>query len=114
MTPSPLPEDRVRELNDAFRADGPSGNGRWVLTRGVLALGPDLVACAVRKVRAFDKFDADNDPYGEHDFGSFTLCGDKLFWKIDYYDQALDAASEDPADPELTARALTIMLAEEY
>jgi hypothetical protein len=30
-----------------------------------------------------------NDPYGEHDFGSFELAGEKFFWKIDYYDFAL-------------------------
>ncbi len=113
MTPSPAP-NRVRELNDAFRADGPPAGGRWVLTRGVTSLGPDLVACVVRKVRTFEAFDDGNDPHGEHDFGSFTLCGDTLLWKIDYYDLALSAGSEDPSDPEVTARVMTIMLAEEY
>ncbi len=112
MTPSPAP-NRVRELNDAFRAGGPSADGRWVLTRGVTSLGPELVACAVRQVRAFEAFDDGNDPYGEHDFGSFTLGGESLFWKIDYYDQALEFGSEDPADPAVTARVMTIMLAEE-
>ena len=56
----------------------------------------------------------DNDPHGEHDFGSFELCGRKLFWKIEYYDPDLQHGSEDPADPAKTMRVLTVMLAEEY
>ena len=65
-------------------------------------------------VAKFDRFDADNDPYGEHDFGSVDLGTARLFWKIDYYDQALANHSPDPADPARTKRVLTIMLAEEY
>ena len=36
---------------------------------------------AIRTVATFDAFSADNDPHGEHDFGSFELAGDKFFWK---------------------------------
>jgi hypothetical protein len=113
MTPCPTP-NRIRELNDAMRADGPAGAGRWVLTRGVQALGAELVARAIGQVQRVARFDEDNDPHGEHDFGSFTLCGERLLWKIDYYDAALEFGSEDPADPAVTTRVLTIMLAEEY
>ena len=62
----------------------------------------------------FSDFDADNDPHKEHDFGSFTLAGRKFFFKLDYYDLAMEFGSEDPADPSKTTRVLTIMLAEEY
>ncbi len=65
-------------------------------------------------VRSYSTFDETNDPYGEHDFGSFTIDGQLLFWKIDYYDIDLQMASPDPTDPAVTARVLTIMLAEEY
>ena len=34
-----------------------------------------------------------------------------MFWKVDCYDRALRFASPDPADPAVTARVLTIMLA---
>ena len=69
---------------------------------------------AIRKVATFDDFSADNDPHGEHDFGSFDLAGDKFFWKIDYYDPTLEFGSDDPADPSKTTRVLTLMLAAEY
>ena len=69
---------------------------------------------AIRKVATFDDFNADNDPHGEHDFGSFDLAGDKFFWKIDYYDFTLEFGSDDPADPSKTTRVLTLMLAAEY
>ena len=49
-----------------------------------------------------------------HDFGSFELCGRKFFWKIEYYDRAMEHGSEDPSDPEQTTRVMTVMLAEEY
>jgi hypothetical protein len=60
------------------------------------------------------EFTPDNDPHGEHDFGSFTLVGRKFFWKIDYYDREMVHGSEEPADPAKTMRVLTILLASEY
>jgi len=36
--------------------------------------------------QTFANFNADNDPRGEHDFGSFRLAGQNFFWKIDYYE----------------------------
>jgi len=68
----------------------------------------------VERVRTFDDFSDDNDPYGEHDFGAFEQDGDKIFWKIDYYDRQLTQGSPDPTDPKLTTRVLTVMLASEY
>lgn len=105
--------NRVRELNDAFRAIGPSA-GDWMLTAGVNAKGPIFTLQASLQVQNFADFSPDNDPYEEHDFGAFDLAGEKLFWKIDYYDHSLQAGSENPADPALTRRVLTIMLASEY
>jgi len=104
---------RIRELNDAFRAAGPFSGG-WMLTEGVSALGPDFALLAIHVVQRFDRFDAGNDPYAEHDFGSFELAGETLFWKIDYYDQDLRFGSSDPGDPVTTRRVLTLMLASEY
>lgn len=57
---------------------------------------------------------AHNDPHGEHDFGSVEFLGRKFFWKLDYYDAAMEFGSDDPADLAKTTRVLTVMLAEEY
>jgi len=65
-------------------------------------------------VRIFDDFSEDNDPHGEHDFGSFELANFTFFWKIDYYDERCEFGSEDPADLAKTTRVLTIMLSREY
>ena len=88
---------------------------KFLITQGVAALGPIAQIEISTMVRDYDDFTAGNDPYGERDFGAFTYEGEKIFWKIDYYDKH-DAArgSEDPADPEQTLRVLTIMLADEY
>jgi len=57
---------------------------------------------------------AHNDPWGEHDFGAIDLEGQKLFWKIDPYDLDLQAHSQNAANPAVTHRVLTLMLASEY
>lgn len=107
---------RIAELNDQMRHDGPESTAsrKWMLTSGVRALGDAAVADAIAHVRTFDAFGRDNDPYGERDFGAFSLLGDRLFWKIDYYNRTLDGGSPDPADPNVTCRVLTIMLTMEY
>lgn len=102
----------IRELNDAFRSTGEGG--RILFTAGVSDLGIAFSHQALGIVRRFDTFTPDNDPHGEHDFGSFIHQGAKLFWKIDYYDKACEYGSENPADPAQTTRVLTIMLASEY
>ena len=81
-------------------------------------------------IETFDAFTEDNDPHGERDFGCVYQLGDgrwtterprvrederaRVFWKLDYYDRELRFASEDAADPAITRRVLTIMLADEY
>jgi hypothetical protein len=103
---------RIRELNDAFRRS--FSGGKVVITAVVSAL-PDMVkAAALQKAAQFNDFSEENDPYGEHDFGSFELCGRKFFWKIEYYDRAMEHGSEDPSDPAKTTRVMTVMLASEY
>lgn len=102
---------RIRELNDAFRKTMPRD---VYLTAGVSGLPDEVQTEAIWRVKTFDKFDADNDPHHEHDFGAFEVTGQKFFWKIDPYDPDLKYGSEDPADEQKTRRVLTIMLAEEY
>lgn len=108
-----MTDNRIRDLNDRFRRLR-QGNGRVFVTAGVQARGPAFVAEAICAVRTFEKFTADNDPHGEHDFGVVAVREIRVFWKLDYYDPALSAGSEDPADETKTCRVLTIMLAQEY
>src|SRR6266566_8334781 len=103
---------RIRDLNDIFRRS--FSGGRVMMTCGVVAL-PDVVkAKALQLVATFDQFTEDNDPHGEHDFGSFELVNRKFFWKIDWYDAGCEFGSEDPSDPKQTTRVLALMLASEY
>lgn len=101
---------KIRTLNDLARTT--FVGCRVMITQGVQCL--DDVAFVLDAVRRYDSFSGNNDPYGEHDFGSFTFCGETIFWKFDYYDRTLTAGSEDLADPEVTTRVLTVMLANEY
>ena len=103
---------KIRVLND--RARQRLDHCRWILTQGVLASDPITVSELLIAVEDFDAFTADNDPYAEHDFGAIKLRGNTFFWKFDYFDLDLQMHSPDPSDPAVTARVLTIMLAEEY
>ena len=104
--------NRTRELNDNLR--NTFTGGKVVMTDGVGALPENELAQLLERVRGFDEFTKDNDPHGEHDFGSVELAGQSYFFKLDYYAPDMDGGSEDPADPEKTTRVLTIMRADEY
>jgi hypothetical protein len=96
---------KIAEINDTFRK-----TETMTLTKGVIEF-EDIVGL-IRAVREYNRFTKDNDPYGEHDFGSLTWEDQKVFWKIDYYDPSFELWC-DPLHPECH-RVLTVMLAEEY
>lgn len=102
----------IKTLNDNFRRS--FLGGKVMLTQGINAKPTDDVTAILTQVRTFNNFTEDNDPYNEHDFGRFDYKGDKIFFKIDYYDENLKYASENPANSAETVRILTVMLASEY
>lgn len=104
--------DRIRALNDQFRRN--MNCGTVMLTRGIAAFDRPALTAILHKISTFTNFTQDNDPYGEHDFGTVEHDGDRIFWRIDAYDRDHRFASPDPADPTVTRRTMTVMLAEEY
>lgn len=108
---------KICALNDQFRKYPWNSNNtlsRTMVTPGVNAKGPECVLRVLNAVAGFNTFTVDNDPHREHDFGVIKLDGETFYWKIDYYDKALKYGSEDPSNPDVTTRILTIMLASEY
>ena len=103
---------KIKTLNDVFRTSLFFEN--FFCTQGIQALGETAKMEILMSVQKYNDFTQDNDPYGEHDFGSFEYEGQKIFWKIDYYDKSMTFGSEDPSDADQTTRVMTIMLAEEY
>ena len=119
---------RIVRLNDLARqAMGVACTA--VATPGFGAL-PVADQSRVRElIETFDAFTPGNDPYCLRDFGAiyqardgcwtaaYPVQGDPVetvFWKIDAYDRTLQFGSDDPANPAVTRRVLTIMLASEY
>lgn len=102
----------IARLNDELRHT--FIGGKIMMTAGINALPDDAKAKVLSAVRSFNDFTEDNDPHHEHDFGSIEVDGERCFWKIDYYDKSMEYGSENAADPAVTTRVLTIMLASEY
>lgn len=104
--------NRIAQLNDQLRTT--LQGGEILLSRNVHELPEDEKLQVTNKVKSFNDFDVEDDPYGEHDFGAFEHNGERYFFKIDYYDKTLKFGSDDPANPDKTARVLTILTAMEY
>ena len=102
----------IRSLNDQFRKT--LIGGAVVITAGIAALNEATRQRIFAAVQAFDAFDEANDPWHEHDFGALEVDGERVFFKVAYYDLTRAMHSEDAADPAKTERVMTIMLASEY
>lgn len=103
---------RIADLNDQARQT--FTGCRVCITLGIQTLGEDALRAILLAVQRYDTFTPDNDPYEEHDFGKIEFGEQVIFWKFDYYDLDLSMMSPDPSDPTVTARVLTVMLADEY
>ncbi len=103
---------RIRHLNDLLRCKGIGGE--VMVTAGIDALGPAMVIRILREIAVFTEFTGDNDPHGERDCARLKVDDLSILWKIDYFDQSLNHHSLNPADPAVTHRVLTVMLAHEY
>ena len=110
----PLSKDvaRIRELNDLLRAT--FTGGRVVITAAIASLDEATRAKVIGTARTFNSFTRHNDPYGEHDCFFFQVEGERYFAKVDYFDLSMEYGSDDPADPNVTMRVLTIGDAASY
>lgn len=102
----------IATLNDNFRKT--FIGGEVLLSAGIAAMSSEDKANIVSLVQNFNDFNENNDPYKEHDFGSFDYKCEKVLWKIDYYDLNNQYHSENPANPDITNRVLTIMTVYEF
>lgn len=107
---------KIRNMNDALRRFQLSGK---IVFSGDLAYeSPETHGSVANAVAEFNAWPEGNDPYGEHDFGTFKHQVDgveqEIAFKIDYYNRAMDAGSEDPSDPAQTTRVLTIFYLRDY
>ena len=108
----------IARQNDSFRAGMVVGGcpfpGTVVVTPGVRDRGRDFVTGAILAAAFDTAFSEDNDPWGTRDFGTITVQGERLYWKIDYYDANREFGSDDPSDHTKTHRVLTLLFPSEY
>lgn len=106
----------IARLNDRCR-QGLDRTARILITRACLGTFADnrtaeIVAQAeiLSALRGYQFREAEAD---ERDRGSFEYRGTPVYFRIGYYDAAMEYGSEDPADASQTRRMLTIMLRED-
>jgi len=102
-------EEKFREM--ARRNDIARQLGLNVILTNKVAELPDIKEL-LYSVRSFDCFTPKDDPYGWHDLGYFDWKGQRILWKIDYFDPSL-THFEDPLS-DACKRVVTVMLASEY
>ena len=102
--------EKIREVNDTIRAGLPLVTlPHKVVFAGGLAeeLSPVEVVGLLEKVKNYSSFDEGSDPWGGHNFGEVYHNDEKIFFKFDYYDKALEYHGYD-------RHVLTIMYASDY
>ena len=109
---------RSATLNDRVR-QGLDPAARIVITAAcaaALAEGSDPVATLRAHgelLMAIDRCDFAPDERYERRRGEVSFRGRPIRFAIDYYDRSLEWGSEDPGDPDVTTRVMTIMLPED-
>ena len=104
--------EQIGKLNDRLRITGTGG--AIMITHNVQRVTGFDANVLAAALASYDAFDLDNDPHGERDFGDLSLWGYDLLWKVDYYNPDLKYGSNNPANPAVTSRVLTVMLASDW
>ena len=109
--------EAIAQLNDRARL-GRDRKAKIGITRSCIAAFADpgsiegiLIQSALMKAFAKATFSEDSP---ERDFASIEFNGRKIWMKIDYYDNDMIYGSDDPTNPDVTIRLITIMLPEDY
>ncbi len=88
--------EAIRVLNDQLRHNLTTGTA--FLTAGIAALGAEAVARIVKTIAVYDDFCHTNDPYEEHNCGSFEVDGHAIFFKIDLYEEPVSHSGSDASE----------------
>lgn len=100
-----MPTNAIAAINDTIRTEGTFGDGypsRVVLTRGVAALGEDMLRSIMLAFMQFSDFTTGMDPDGTHDMGEMGVFGHRIWFKMDPHPTVADA------------RIITFMRPDEY
>ena len=93
---------KIAELNDRARQNLEN----YFLTPQVRSLPQEQLQEVIEAVKNFTNF--------THDFGSFKVGEEDYYFKIDYYNKAIECGSPDPTNVALTRRVITVMHWSEY
>ena len=85
---------RIRALDDHLRKHPTSDVA--IMTPGVAALGQEAANRIIKTITTFDDFCHANNPYENHDNGSFEADGRTVLFKIDHYERPPDLPPPGP------------------
>lgn len=106
----------ISKQNDNFRKSPiiTEDMGKIVFTQAIESEGLDFFLEALEKIRSFEDFDPDIDPFGTHEMGKIEVQGKNVWFKIDLYNTDYTFAPEDPTDLAQTRRILTVLFPTDY
>lgn len=99
---------KIIALNDGVRTT--FEGGIVLLSLGVLKVTNQNTEELKKTLAAYNRFEG---PQDEHDYGETSFRGKQIVWDIGSYDKALEDLSPDPANPNVTARFMTVYLKDE-
>ena len=107
----------IAKLNDRAR-EGRDRTCRAVFNRNLLGKFGDLSMeanmIAQRRIMLAMRNCTFAKDSPERDLAFFEVGDQRVMMKIDYYDTTLEWGSDDPADPSITRRVITLMAPKDY
>ena len=111
----------VAVQNDVFRKrlhipqfGTPQIQGRFVLSKGIQSLTPQVQIEVFAKIRNYNDFTVENSPSEERSFGVIYHADVSVVWTIDSFDENYQCSGEGRANPKVSRRVLKIVLEREY
>lgn len=106
----------IAKKNDMFRTTLIRAKwNRLIFSEAVANSDEDVkqeIITALREYKCPPK-GPESNPYGENDFGKFTVRGEDYFFKFDYYHPSMEYGADQYNDEEVV-HVLTVMETSEY
>ena len=106
----------IAEQNDLFRRSWPHAliPGRFLLMPGVAARPGSFQSTCISAVRSYNGFPDANEPYDTRRMSALEVDGERIWFRIDLYDEHYRSYPKNPINPSKTKRLLRVYSADDW